>query len=167
MPSLFKRSNGFYYICYEEDGKRKWKSTGKTLKADAYKEMMQFQNHLKTHPTKTTLREFIDEFHSHTESMYAPKTRELYSHALSLLLSQVGNKYLSAVSPKDADQYRSVRSKAVSPTSVNMELRALKACFSHAVRWRLLSENPFSGVSFVRIPECSGSEDGAPIGAGN
>ena len=30
MPSLFKRSNGVYYIAFNVDGKRRWKSTGKT-----------------------------------------------------------------------------------------------------------------------------------------
>lgn len=28
MASLFKRSNGIYNIAYEDDGRRKWKSTG-------------------------------------------------------------------------------------------------------------------------------------------
>lgn len=32
---LFKRKNGIYYIRYNENGKRRWKSTGAFTKSDA------------------------------------------------------------------------------------------------------------------------------------
>jgi hypothetical protein len=34
MAQLFKRSNGIYYIRYEEDGKTKWKSTSSATMAE-------------------------------------------------------------------------------------------------------------------------------------
>ncbi len=43
MPTLFKRSNGIYYVVFETaDGKRKWKSTGKTHKRDAIHALTDF-----------------------------------------------------------------------------------------------------------------------------
>lgn len=153
MPSLFKRSNGVYYISYEADGKRKWKSTGKTLKAEAYREMMQFDKNVKNHRSRITLQEFTLEFLSHAEFMYAPSTRELYSRSLRLFQKLIGNKALSAITPKEADSYRTTRSGQVSPVSVNMELRTLKAAFGVAARWQLIAMNPFHKIAFLRIPE--------------
>ena len=37
MPSLYKRSNGIYYIVFEEEGKWRWKSTGQRYKAAAFR----------------------------------------------------------------------------------------------------------------------------------
>ncbi len=41
--SLFKRSNGFYYILFDDEGRRRWKSTGCTLKADALRQLTDFK----------------------------------------------------------------------------------------------------------------------------
>ena len=43
MPTLFKRSNRIYYIAYQEDGKRKWKSTGQENKGAALRELIAFE----------------------------------------------------------------------------------------------------------------------------
>ena len=153
MPSLFKRSNGRYYICYEEDGKKKWKSTGKFRKDEAYKEMMQFETHLRTYRTRMTLQQFAQELLSHAQVNYAPSTQEMYARSLKLFQALAGNKYVSAVTAKDADNFRTFRAKQVSPVSVNIELRTLKASFTLAMRWKLISENPFRGIAFMKIPE--------------
>jgi integrase len=153
MASLFKRSNGNYYICYEEDGKRKWKSTGQTHKSDALKELIQFEIHLKTHRSKSTLRQFKEEVLSHSQTSLAPKTLEMYSAAFNHMLAIVGDKYVSSFTPRDADLYRTTRAKIVSPVSVNIELRTIRACFSLAQRWKLISENPFKKITLLKIPD--------------
>jgi integrase len=43
--------------------------------------------------------------------------------------------------------------KAVSPVSVNIELRTLRAALYTALRWGLMAENPFKKVPLVHIPE--------------
>ena len=53
MPTLFKRSNGFYYISFEEEGKRRWKSTGQRQKTAALKELISFEK--KPTSTKPTI----------------------------------------------------------------------------------------------------------------
>ncbi len=153
MASLFKRSNGKYYTCYEEDGKRKWKSTGQIHKSDALRELIHFETHLKTYRSKITLKQFTEDLFVHAQTSYAPKTVEMYSAALNRLQSILGDKHLSSISPRDADLYRATRSKEVSPVSVNIELRTLRASFSLAQRWKLISENPFKRISLLRIPE--------------
>jgi hypothetical protein len=39
---LFKRANGYYYILYVEDGRKRWKSTGAEKKGDALRALSQF-----------------------------------------------------------------------------------------------------------------------------
>ncbi len=153
MPSLFKRSNGVYYICYEEDGKRRWRSTGQTIKPAALKELIAFQTSPRKLPSRITLQSFIEEFLAYGKITFAPKTVEIYDRALHKLLSFAGNKVLSSVIPRDVDLYRAHRLSEVSPTSVNIDLRTLRAAFYTAVRWKLIPENPFKKVPFVRIPD--------------
>ena len=57
------------------------------------------------------------------------------------------------ITPRDADLFRTIRSQEVSPVSVNIDLRTLKASFSTAVRWKMLPESPFKGTKLLRIPE--------------
>jgi len=45
--SLFKRSNGKWYILYPEGASRKWKSTGETRKSAALKRLTEFQDLLR------------------------------------------------------------------------------------------------------------------------
>jgi hypothetical protein len=60
--SLFKRSNGYYYILFEEEGCRRWKSTGCSLKGDALKALTQFEQLLKTKPKTVRLSQFAKEY---------------------------------------------------------------------------------------------------------
>ncbi len=153
MPTLFKRSNGIYYISFEEEGIRKWKSTGQTRKPAALKELLTFEKLRKSYKPRTTLQSFITEFLAYAEVTFASKTLELYRIALRHFHSTVGNKLLTSITARDVDRFRIQRSTEVSPVSVNISLRTLRAAFSTAVRWRLISENPFKRVPLLRIPD--------------
>jgi len=65
----------------------------------------------------------------------------------------IANKLLDSLSARDVDLYRTYRMKRVSPVTVNIELRMLRAAFYTAVRWNLLKENPFRRFSPARVPE--------------
>jgi len=43
--------------------------------------------------------------------------------------------------------------KSISPTSLNIELRTIKAALSMAVRWNYIFKNPFARLALVRVPE--------------
>jgi integrase len=45
------------------------------------------------------------------------------------------------------------RLRTVCPTTLNIELRTLRSAFNTAIRWKMISESPFKGVSLVRVPE--------------
>ncbi len=82
MPILFKRSNGIYYISFEEEGKRKWKSTGQEYKSAALKELLEFNKLRSSYKPKVTLQVFIKDFLSYAEVSCSPKSIRLYRCAL-------------------------------------------------------------------------------------
>ncbi|MGB5873280.1 MAG: hypothetical protein WBH56_06125, partial [Bacteroidota bacterium] len=59
---LFKRTNGIYYICYLQDGRRRWKSTRSRHKRDALKALTQLRDVLKEKPQDPLLSGFISDY---------------------------------------------------------------------------------------------------------
>ena len=47
--------------------------------------------------------------------------------------------------------------KTLSPTTVNIELRALRAALNTALRWGLIERNPFARLKLVSVPEATPS----------
>ncbi len=152
MPSLFKR-NGIYYVAFSDNGKVRWKSTHQRLKPLAIKALMEFKTNLERNVSKTTLCQFQEDFLAYAVSTYSVRTVEVYRHALAKLQTITGDIWLTSIIPKHIDQFKIERLRSVSPVSVNVELRTLKAAFYTAVRWGLLMENPFKKVSLFRLPD--------------
>jgi integrase len=157
---LTKRSNGYYYVGYFLDGRKHWKTTKAKLKVDALKAISQLTELLKAKPKPTTLSAFTADFLSYASNIYASKTREMYFNALKRFERQFGDIRLSEISAKHLDDYIAHRLRPskpgahrISPVSVNIELRALRAAMTVAVRWSLLPSNPFRGMRQLRCPE--------------
>ncbi|HLF19347.1 MAG TPA: phage integrase SAM-like domain-containing protein [Bacteroidota bacterium] len=103
--------------------------------------------------TSLTLAKFIDEFLSFASTNYSGKTSQMYEATLRKLAGLLGEIPLSAISAKHIDTFKVERLKSISPVSVNIELRTLRAAFYTAMRWRIISENPTKGVSMARVPD--------------
>jgi integrase len=162
--SLRKRSWGVYHITYLVQGRRRWKSTGATTKPEALKALSDFQRLIEETPKTAFLSEFISDFQSYAAATFAPKTQEIYRHVLSRFSRMVGNPLLVEITPQHFDRYKAARLKATrtlkdgqeiqtSPTSVNIELRALRAAFKTACRWKLIPSAPFEDVTLAAVPE--------------
>lgn len=153
MPTIFKRSNGVYYVSFWENGRRKWKSTGRRTKAAALEIASEIETIRTTKKSAVKLQTFIRDFLSHAEATFAPKTVVIYRAALERLADMCGNRSLSSISPFDVDRFRALELKRISPVSANIELRTLRAAFYTAQRWRLIPENPFRRVPLAKVPD--------------
>jgi integrase len=151
--TLFKRQTGVYYIVYQENGKRRWKSTGKKRKNEAIKILVNFKKLTDPPPVRRTLAEFIVEHKRYAEAIYAKKTRQLYESSLHQFHTIVGNRHLTSYTERDVDFFKVARKEQVSVTTVNIELRMLRAAFNTALKWKHLSESPFKGVRFFQVPD--------------
>jgi integrase len=151
--SLFKRTNGIYYISYFLDSERRWKSTRTKLKSEALAFLSEFKDEIKTQTQNIKLSKFTEEFLDYAKAIYADKTIAIYRRMLKDFREICGDRMLCSYSIRHLDRYKATRAKSVAPTSVNIELRALSACFNTAVRWKYLAENPFSGMKKLPVPE--------------
>lgn len=159
---LTKDSNGYWYVYYKGDvGKRKRKSTRCKQKSDALKFLQTFKIEKEVKPQRTTLSGFTNTFLSYAGTNFSKGTVKLYQEALKKLSSVVGDLPLSAFTPQHWDKYKSWRlqpkesGKSVSPVTVNMELRTLRAALNTAFRWKLIDSNPFSCQKLCRVEEQS------------
>jgi integrase len=60
---------------------------------------------------------------------------------------------LREITAQHLDRYKMRRLGEVSPVSVNMELRSLRAAMNVAVSWKFIETNPFLKLKQARVPE--------------
>ncbi len=151
--SLFKRSNGRYYVGFEVEGRKRWKSTRRTTKHEALREVSNLSQLFKPKPVITSLAAFSEKFLAYARATLGLETVVLYERTLKAFREIAGDVDLHSLTSQHFDRYKVARLEGRSPVSVNMELRALKAAFRTAVRWKLLQSNPFAEARQVPIPE--------------
>jgi integrase len=150
---LFKRKNGVYYVCFEQDGKPRWKSTGCKQKTEALRCIADLPDLIKHQLPKINLACFRNELTLYLQATHARTTVVLFKLALSHLIGLAGDTMMSSINARHVDHYKAARRKVVGAHSVNRELRTLRAAFNIALRWQYVESNPFGGVKQLRTPE--------------
>jgi len=149
--SFHKRSNGVYYVLYYQNGRQRWKSTGATSRSEALRTLANFKQLFEERLKSVSFEQFTHQFLSASDP--ASRTIERYDSIFKSFLPFLRGAYVNEVTAETIDSYKAKRLKEVSPVSVNVELRMLKAAFSTAKRWRMTAQNPFVDISLARIPE--------------
>jgi integrase len=151
---LSRNSNGYYYIWYrDESGKKQKVSTRKRMKAEAIKALIEYRKLIDQKMGRTNYAQFVEEFLPFAQATYSAATYDLYQRTLKLFGKSIGTIRLREISPRHIDAYLVKRLETIKPTSANIELRALKAAFNTAKRWRLVADNPCSDVRAPAIAE--------------
>lgn len=154
MPTLFKRSNGFfYYVATDDSGKRRWVSTGQKTKQLALAHLSTTPSATKPKTPRCLYSEFVRDFLAHAKSVFAPGTIQIYAKSLRFFAESIGDIRLTEVSRRMVDAHTARRLQQVSATTVHLELRSLRAAFYTALKWELIEKNPFSKVALPRIDE--------------
>jgi hypothetical protein len=141
---LSRRSKGVYYLRYKDDAGRKHKvSTRTTLKSEAIQFLREFKvTHVRS-ARSMKLSGFVTEFLAFAGTTYSPKTVDIYHRVFGIFQELTGDPTLQSITARHIDQYKASRfSDKRKAVSVNIELRALKAAFNVAIRWKLIEENP-------------------------
>jgi integrase len=153
---LSKRSNGFYYIFYEnQNGKRTCKSTKTKIKREAYKYLNSFstQYEKQIQIQELTLNEFIFKYLKYSEIHHTPKTTLTYQTTFNALLNYSGNKIISNIKEIELHEFIQKRINTVSLHAGRKDLINIKASFNWAVKMNLLIKNPASNLKRVKKPE--------------
>jgi integrase len=147
------RNNGIYYIVTSgKRGRRVWTSLHTKDEGDAN---TLFEEHEREHRRKTRLflSSFGEDFRQRQSLNYSPRNLEIHAACVKNFIRLCGDKPISRIATYDAEAYRQLRAKKVSPVTVNIELRSLKAAFNDAKRLGLIVSNPFQDVKPVRITD--------------
>jgi integrase len=153
---LSRRSKGVYYLWYEDDLGRKHKvSTRTTLKSEAIQFLRKFDPEALVEEKSKRLSDFTAEFLAFAGTTYSAKTNEMYERILRVFREHTGDMLLSKITAQQVDAYKAARLCKVKAVSVNIEIRTLRAAFSTAKRWKLITENPCSDVTSVAVPEAA------------
>jgi integrase len=154
MPALFKRSNGVYYaILTDGDGRRRWTSTGERTKSLALKHLIDLRQKSDDTRRRLMFKEFVQEFLEYARGVFSVETVGIYERSFRSLTRHVGNLRLDALTQKHVDLFKARRLTEVGRTTVNLELRSLRAALYTAMRWKFITENPLKGVKLCSIDE--------------
>lgn len=96
---------------------------------------------------------FVEEFLKIAAADRRPGTMKIYKAALNKFVEMTGNILLNEITARHFDQYKSMRVAVVSPITVNIDLRALRAAFRTGVRWKYLPSDCFEGSKLIPIPQ--------------
>jgi len=146
-----------YYVCwYGADGRQRHKAVGsdKRLAAELrQKKEVELNSGVVGDPVAISFKAFVTEHKQVTEGRLAPATLASQMGALKVLEDLVGPQRLTDIDSRAVEKFVSARCKAVSPATVNKDLRTLRAIFAKAVKRGYLKENPFDGAEKLREPE--------------
>ncbi len=116
------------------------------------KELLQEFEYERRQRARVVVSSFFQDFLKGAPLSFRKKTIELYAQSFKNFLRLCGDKPIRKIVPLDVEAFKRNRSEEVSPVSVNIELRTLRAAFHEAKRLKLIEENPFDGVKEVRVP---------------
>lgn len=149
---LSKGYKGFYYLYFKDEttGKRNKVSTRTKQKSEANKFLKDFNViQSQDQPNQTleiSLIELQEEIKKYVKNHFTFKTYQIYEGVLRNLIKIIGNKALRLINIQDIEQYKAQRLESVCKTSVNIEIRTLKAIFNTAFKWNFIKLNPAKEV---------------------
>ena len=157
MSFLFKRKDtGYWYIgTYNDSGKLERISTNEKLKtrADIVHDVFKKKSNRNIVPDILYFKDVQDIIFNFIKNNFAPTTLLLYKNAIRNLDEMFGYKPIKSITLIDIEEYKTRRLKMISPVTLNIELRTIRAFFNYCVEFNLLSHNQLCKISQIRIQE--------------
>jgi site-specific recombinase XerD len=154
MSTIFLRPNGIYYLVLKQrNGSRRWISTKTRNRSEALRVLANHESNPQIAEQFPRLSEFMNDLIPYTKSVMSSGTVSIYEKALQFFLRFTTDIRIDKITQRQIDLYKIKRLETVKKTTLNIELRSLRAGFEHAVRWGLLPENPFRKTKLCSIDE--------------
>jgi site-specific recombinase XerD len=169
-PFKRKKVIRLYVMFYDEYGQRRQFSTGITLPLGSGKRAIERARKEAVAPAEQKVRAFLrgeaeqkrpkfmrlshylhDEYYPFLKANRSRGTYVSYHNALTHFLRICGDKALLAYHLKHINTYKNTRfnKEGIKKTTINIELRAIKAAFSWAWKYDFLEKHPFKGQAFL------------------
>lgn len=155
MSCLFRRHNGFYYLVTSGKGRRVWRSLHSRDESEARQAFHEIESE-QQRKTSLTVRLYAEDLLSRASLSLSGKTVSMYGSAFENFIRICADRPLRKVTPLQVETFKQERAKEVSPVSVNIEIRSLRAAFGEAQRLGLIDRNPFAGARQIRVAHKEG-----------
>lgn len=153
---ITKARNGYFYLYYNTNGKRKKVSTLTKNKSQALKFLKDFNQDIKPVipiPKSYSLSELRTPILNYVQSNYAKDTLAQYITTFKNLLRILGDIKLEQFGILEMEHYKNIRSKEVKKTTCNIDIKNTKAIINLAIKLELIKENKISKVKKFHIGE--------------
>lgn len=145
---------GNWEIRYKDDGgKSSTLTTGTRLKTVAMNKLAEFiADRKRTDRFKDIyLQDFNERILKYVQTNL-PRSVKVYRTALNNFIRAAGSVKVQSIDINTIEDYKSHRLASVSPQTVNIEVRTIKAAFNKGVELKLIPESKINKVRIVRIP---------------
>lgn len=153
---LFKRTNNIWYVelrrgvwrSLKTKDEREARIRFKELEREALRGKLIFLDKLPS----LTLKDFSSEYLAWLEKNRAYGTYDRATLSLTKFKQAAGGeRLLSSITDRDLDNHVDYcRQRGNRPSTINIEIRQIKAAFSKALQWKYLKENPFRGYAQIK-----------------
>ncbi len=152
-----------YYITWYENKRKRFLSTGEVTRPAAEEFFRKWKADRLQMVRNISLKEFSTEIQKYVMNNYRRSTYLIYRSTLNRFLEYVKDKPLKLIHIKDIESYKLFRlypgsataetKQSISNTSMNIEIRTLKAAFNMAVEFGYLGFNPIRKAKQLEVPE--------------
>ncbi len=155
---ISKRSNGYYYIYYDDgNGIRQAISTKSKLKKEAFQFLTNFSNEIKKKSKQLYIpidfNSFSKEFIKHSESIHTIKTTATFITTSKYFSEYCQNINLMDISEKLIRNYLDYRITKSSIYQARKDLINLSSCFNWAISQKYLLSNPCVSIKRFKMPQ--------------
>jgi len=163
LMNLHKRDNGIYYAVWRDNnGKQRWKSLKTKDKATAKRLYNQLKHlylqgkiaKLEDAGTNIAIGKCAEEYLDYLEKTKEQNTADSARYVIRKFVEFLGEKTtMRSINAKIIDEYILYRLDFVKKTTINKDLRTLRAFFNKAIEWEYIKKSPITSKKFLRIDE--------------
>jgi site-specific recombinase XerD len=151
---LTKRENGYFYIGWYDNGRRRWKSTKCTAKSDAFQYLRQYKVDFQETEVILTLSALMDKFITLKGNSVRPNTLALYKVAVERFKTICGDKVLDSYTVSDVDSFKNaLLAQGHTKHGVNIKYRGVKSVFGFALRSGMIDRSVFQKTKPFPTPQ--------------
>lgn len=98
------------------------------------------------------VREFSTDYLKYVKTNFALKTHENACRVMKKFVEMFGDRTLTSLTLEDLENYKTARKAAnLSVTTVNMDVKTLKAAFNVAADWKRIGDSPFARGRLIKV----------------
>lgn len=155
---LSKRSNGVYYVIYEQtNGKRTRISTKKKNKAEALVFLSNFKNEVVLRNSKKSssisFSDYANRFIELKKTFTTPKTIKAYQQSITCFKKFIGDINIGEITFQCINEYFQKRNNESSIYQTRKDHICLSSLFNAAIDEEIIEMNPLKKVKTFKLPE--------------